>query len=120
MDADTILFVSCDCQDPAHIMQIHLAAWDNTEPNLYVSVQLNPVHPWWKRCWIGLGYVLGKRSRFTYGHWDAGGISPKSARQLMGLLRQYLSLLNTAWDTSTGTGAVNDYTNPTNQARTGP
>lgn len=99
------LVTYCDCHDSAHLMAFHLWAWDRGDetPELYVSVQLNQCHPWWKRIWIGLGYVAGKRSRYSYGHWDEGSISPESAQQLLALLGRYITLLH---NTTTGTSEL--------------
>lgn len=85
----------CDCSDTSHTMQFMLLPTEDNIPNwgppeLYVSVQLNQRHPWWKRVYYGLLYVFGKRSKFSYGHWDEGNISSGSARELMSLLRKFL------------------------------
>lgn len=84
----------CDCSDPAHSMEFVLFFGDGEEPELYVSVQLNPNHPWWKRIGYAVMYVLGKRSRFSYGHWDEGGISYNSAKELVGLLGRFFDEYN--------------------------
>ncbi len=81
--ADEVLVTHCSCTEPSHMM---LFLWLEEEKELYISVQLNQLHSWWKRIWIALGYVLGKRSRYSYGHWDEGCISQESARELMPFL----------------------------------
>lgn len=87
------LVTHCDCSDPAHMMQFNLMDGDDPrEPELYISVQLNPVHPWWRRVWIAAGYILGKRSCYSYGHWDEGSINEESAKELIVLLGRYFSM----------------------------
>ena len=108
--ANKDLITTCDCSDPCHIMQFGLFANDHgLPPDLYVSVQLNPIHPWWKRAWIALGYILGERSRYSYGHWDEGNISPESAKKLLALLGQYFHLLGGGTTATSGTSDVMPY-----------
>ena len=51
---------------------------------------MNQIHPWWKRLGYALMYVLGKRSRFSYGHWDEGNISYASIEELLVLLAKFM------------------------------
>ena len=97
----TTLVTTCVCSDPGHMMMFGLHVWPRgTE--LYVEVQLNIMHPWWRRLWYGLQYGLGKRSRFGHGLWDEGCVSPESARQLQGLLARYLAEESKQGNTFTG------------------
>lgn len=93
MDKDKTLVTTCECSDPAHIMVFRMLPRDRTlieGPALWVEVQLNPMYPWWKRLWVALAYVRGRRSRFSSGHWDEGTISPESAKSLVILLNHYI------------------------------
>ena len=93
-EEDTVLITHCDCSDPAHSMEFRLLRQVDEEPELYISVQLNQRHPWWRRIRYALGYVLGRRSQYGYGHWDEGQISRESAQQLESLLGDYLREYN--------------------------
>ena len=66
-----------------------MATYPDEEPTLYVSVQLNQRHPWWRRLGLAAQYVLGKRSRLSYGHWDEGNINLEGAVALSGLLGRF-------------------------------
>lgn len=82
----------CECQDPSHQMEFILADWDEDDVELYVEVQLNQLHGFLKRCWLALWYVMGRRSRYGFGHWDAGSISPESARELLPMLTEFIAI----------------------------
>ena len=74
-DGHIQLVAQCDCQDSPHMVTFIFTTYKGQEPALYVSVQLNQQHSWYKRLWIATQYLLGRRSHFTYSHWDAGRIS---------------------------------------------
>lgn len=103
-DIGESLVTECECQDVSHKMVFQLQVFKDEESELYLSVQLNPRYRWWRRLGIAFGYALGKRSKYSYGHWDAGSISPESAKGLIALLGRYLSLLN--GPTTTGTAGL--------------
>ena len=91
----TRLVTNCSCDDSSHIMEFILEdnndrAWDTDDPELYIAVQLNPQFGFWRRCWIALSYIRGKRSRFGSGHWDCGSLTPLSAHDLGEMLRKFL------------------------------
>ena len=92
--ANNRLTVYCECTDPAHSMEFYLSSFEGETPELYVSVQLNQIHPWWKRLGYGLMYVLGKRSRFSYGHWDEGSIGYDSVKELIALIGRFVEKHN--------------------------
>ncbi|MSQ13096.1 MAG: hypothetical protein EXR47_02945 [Dehalococcoidia bacterium] len=82
----------CECQDPSHQMEFILDEWDDDDAELYISVQLNQLHGFPKRCWLALRYIFGARSRYSYGHWDEGSISLESARELQPMLAEFIAL----------------------------
>ena len=96
---DHRLVTFSDCSDPSHQMSFYLHEDDVEEPELYVHVQLNPRWGWWRRLRIATGYVLGRRSRYSYGHWDEGDISAESARMLIPMLGKFLNAYST-WEKS--------------------
>ena len=87
---DKTLTTACDCGDPSHIMSFKLYCRKGDAPELYLSVQLNQQYHLWKRLWIAAWYVLGAKSRYSYGHWDVGSISLESAKELIILLENYI------------------------------
>jgi hypothetical protein len=72
---------------------------DNDEPELYVSVQLNQRYGFLARCRLALGYIMGKRSRFSSGHWDEGSLTPEGALEVQMLLSDYRDAA-TKWERS--------------------
>lgn len=80
----------CECHDPHHVMQFCLFS-DGEDPELYVSVQLNQHRSFWARVWVALCYIWGRRSKFGYGHWDEGTISPDSAKELRQMIEEFIS-----------------------------
>ena len=94
------LITFCDCSDPAHSMHFDFLDGNGVEePELYVAVQLNPLHKWWRRLWIAIRYVQGSRSQYSYGCWDEGCISAESAKLLIPMLRKFLDS-HLAWEKS--------------------
>lgn len=84
-----VLVTRCDCGDSHHIMQFELWTWNDSPPDFYVSVQLNPIS-WPKRLWYAFCYVIGRRSKYSWGHWDIGGIGLESAKVLAPMLAEYI------------------------------
>jgi len=87
---------TCVCSDPGHLMTFGFDIFKDKAlswevPDLYVHVQLNPKYSVLARCAIALQYVLGKHSRFGWGHWDSGCIDLKSATELRVLLDDYIA-----------------------------
>ena len=87
------LITECLCSDPSHIMAFYYDLSDEHEAfsELYIQVQLNQILPWWKRITVAMSFVLGKRSRFSYGHWDEGSIGIDGAKKLMAALSDYIT-----------------------------
>ena len=102
----TTVSTECTCSDPAHQMHFALDNFPGEAPELYVSVQLNQRFSFLARCWLALQYVVGKRSRFTGGHWDEGSLSPESAKALRDLLTDYLVATIPTYTTTPGTTLV--------------
>jgi len=86
------LVIECECHDTHHMMAFyHLI--DDEDPvfdDFYVEVQLNQLLPWWKRSIAALCYVFGRRSMWSYGHWDEGTIGLEGAKQLREALGEYI------------------------------
>ncbi len=80
----------CDCSDTNHQMQFLFDDWGDDDPSLYVSVQLNQRYGFFARVWLAIKYICGVRSRFGYGHWDEGSISPESAKEVRRLLDDFI------------------------------
>mgnify|MGYP001595542937 CR=1 FL=1 len=104
------LVARCDCMDSHHMMQFELWTWDDGPLEIFVSVQLYPVS-WPKRLWYALCYVLGRRSRYSWGHWDTGGVSPESAKALLPMLGDFIvqSAGGESGTTTSTTGTPADY-----------
>ena len=102
----TRLVTSCICQDTGHLMEFILDDYPGDDVELYLSVQLNPRHGVLRRCWIAIGYVLGKRSRFGFGHWDSGGLSPESAWELRNLLDKFIASAPVTLDMTISSGTT--------------
>jgi len=81
---------TCDCSDEAHIITLNLWEWDEDLIELYIGVQLNPHLGIFKRIWVALKYILGKRSKFSNGHWDSGCFSRESAIEARKLLDSFI------------------------------
>ncbi len=78
-------FFDCQCHSDEHVLRFVL---DREHRELYTSIFLDPLHPWWKRLWLAARYVLGRKS--SYGHWDCWLMLPDDARRLRALLDEYL------------------------------
>ena len=84
------LITICDCHDPHHMMAFYYDEENDPEfDELYVETQLNQALPWWKRVIVAVGYVLGKRSIYGYGHWAEGSIGIDSAKELRVFLDKF-------------------------------
>lgn len=102
-----IVVSQCDCYDDHHMMRFELWTFIASPPDFFVSVQLNPLVPWWKRLWYALLYILGRRSRYSWSHWDTGSISLDAAKALLPLLGRFISESQSAASgTTTGTGGL--------------
>ena len=101
MTNDSHVTTQCVCSDPNHQMTFNLRApWRLVgerqtfieEAELFISVQLNQRYGFWRRGWLALQYVWGKRSRFGGGHWDEGSFSVEDARDLQSLLDNFIAM----------------------------
>lgn len=64
------IMIPCECSTTDHLLVFSL---DRESGDLYVDVQMNQYHPWWKRVGLAVRYVFGGGgSRF--GHWDETSI----------------------------------------------
>ena len=102
---DIRVITECECHDVDHMMAFCLfPAWRGEAPELYISVQLNPRYPWWKRLWVAGYYILGRRSRFGFGHWDSGTIGLEGAKKLLPVLGEFIAAHNsqTTYTASSG------------------
>ena len=82
----------CECHDSHHQMEFTLFEWD-TDPEdaeFFISVQLNQKHNFFMRCWVALKYVLGRRSRYSWGQWDEGTISVDGAKELLPMIQRFI------------------------------
>lgn len=93
------LVTRCDCHDPAHMMafwyDLNAAAPAHGEKDpdfaeFYIETQLNQYLPWWKRLDAAVRYVLGRRSRYSFGHWDEGSIGLAGTKKLQEALKEFI------------------------------
>jgi hypothetical protein len=76
----------CICGSPDHIMRL---GYDSYYPDdMWIDVQLNLSHPWYKRMWLAVKYILGI-STSRYGHWDCGSFSPEEVWQVRQFMDRY-------------------------------
>jgi hypothetical protein len=77
-------YVTCTCHSVDHT--IEFVANDDSEDDdlMYVAVQLHR-HPWWRRLWVGIRYILGYRS--VYGHWDCTSLGELEVAKLQAFLK---------------------------------
>ncbi len=86
------IITECTCTDPSHIMAFWYDVSDDPHFNeFYMEVQLNPRLAWWKRIVVATTYILGKRSKFSSGHWDEGSIGLEGAKALQVGLAEYIA-----------------------------
>lgn len=58
-------YFSCQCSDFRHDIRFTL---DPEDGQLWLEVNLEPIHTWYKRVWIAIKYVFGKDR--AYGYYD--------------------------------------------------
>ncbi len=75
----------CECGDPSHQL---VFSYDDGDEEVYVSVLLNPNHPWYKRLWVALKYIFGHRS--IYGDFDEVILT----KNHVGKLQNIINILN--------------------------
>lgn len=61
-------YLECCCTSAEHVIRFNFDNQPNDCPVVYVDVQLNPYHGFWKRVWLALQYICGHKCQ--YGHWD--------------------------------------------------
>lgn len=53
-------YIECQCEDPSHVLRFTL---DYEDGALYVETHLT-TDVWYKRIWLALKYIFGKKSKF--------------------------------------------------------
>lgn len=90
-DYSTTLHVVCECTAPEHIVQFAQFEPEDGKPEecCFVSVQLSPYHPWYKRVRLAVRYVMGLREKC--GHWDCTLMGRAEAEKLYVFLGKFLN-----------------------------
>lgn len=78
------LLVVCQCHSLDHMLQV---SYDPDDPQLYVTIHLEPHRPWWKRVWRAITYVFGVQARF--GDWDEFLLNADDVKNIRGILNRY-------------------------------
>jgi hypothetical protein len=63
---------------------------DDREPFLDVSMRLRQYMPWYKRVYVGVGFILGK-DWCAYGEYDGMNLELPEAIRMRNLLNQYIA-----------------------------
>ena len=81
-----IIHIDCDCMDASHSMRF----WYDSEFNqIYTTIHLQPLAPWYKRVWIAIKFIFGKSGNKWDGEFDNWVIN----RHQIIKLRDYLNEL---------------------------
>jgi len=92
MERDTE-YLECSCTSAEHLLRFTFDhGWKGECPEIFVDVQLNHFHGFWKRLWQGLKYIFGYKCR--YGHWDESLLLGDQVRQLRAMCDKHLAM----WD----------------------
>jgi len=75
------IYLECSCQDRSHLVVI---SRDFEHNYLYIEVQLNSYHGFFKRLWLGLKYIFNKN--FNNGMWDCSLLNKSEAEQVKSFL----------------------------------
>jgi hypothetical protein len=70
---------SCDCESCDHLFQFI----DDGE-DMWIEVQLNPTHSFFKRVILAIKYIFGYYTKF--GHWDCTLIDKQTRAELADFL----------------------------------
>jgi hypothetical protein len=90
-------YLECCCTSAEHLLRFTF--WKGECPEIYIDVQLNRFHGFWKRLWRGIRYIFGYECR--YGHWDETVLLGDQVRQLRAMCDKHLEVWD-AWERSCG------------------
>jgi hypothetical protein len=79
----------CTCEGAEHCFRV--AYFEGEKPkdyDVYISVHLSPNAPWYKRIWVAIKYIFGKRS--PYGDFDEIILDNKQVIELRDMLTDYI------------------------------
>jgi hypothetical protein len=87
-------YLECSCTSAEHLLRFTFddGKWDDCCPEIYIDVQLNCFHGFWKRLWLGIRYIFGYKCR--YGHWDETLLLGDQVRRLRAICDKHLEM----WD----------------------
>jgi hypothetical protein len=80
-------YYECDCTDSDHVISVetdHDADWEEC----VISTQLAPLHPWYKRIWVALKYIVNPHG--DYSHWHDTNLSYAKTQELRDQLDAFL------------------------------
>ena len=80
-------FFRCDCHSPEH--QFVIDYWTDDKPEeaeLYISIHLTPLYPWYKRAWLAVKYAFGYTS--SLGHFQEVVLRQPEVKRLITVLQR--------------------------------
>lgn len=84
MNKEQTLYLSCECTNPDHLVQVTFFYDDDTEDynacEMYINAQLNHYLSFWRRCIEAFKYVFGCSTK--YSHWNTCLVSHAHAKEL--------------------------------------
>lgn len=97
--SDTTCF-ECQCGLNEHRLIFHFYEEDyfncgKDEPEIFVSIHLDPDRPWWRRCWLAFKYICN--IPHGYGHFDCFLLCHTDASRFFELAHRYLTKTQEYW-----------------------
>jgi len=83
-------YIQCECHMPNHSFLLSL---DKEDASLSLSVQLNHFLPWYKRIWVAVQYIFGRKPGVYY-DWDSVILKDEGIKVISDLVRKYKSAKN--------------------------
>jgi hypothetical protein len=80
-------YIECNCTSAEHTLRLTLDDGEEFSP-IYVEVQLNRYHGFFRRLWRAIRYMFGYECK--YGHWDEAILVGAEVRKLRDLCDQHL------------------------------
>ena len=84
--------LECLCTSPAHVITVDLDLSGREEledPTLTIAVQLSPYQPWYRRVYLSIGYIFGRRDTMWGGQWDVCMLDKNSATKLQSMIHAF-------------------------------
>lgn len=80
-------YFECVCTSNEHTLRISYFDGEDFD-ELYVSIHLNPIWPWYKRVYHAIRYIFGYHCK--YGHFEEASLGPTTAKRLRDLLEKFI------------------------------